>query len=93
MCWNAIINRVLTTITNVNIDERIIVFSDNGKSYLYTEYFVEIHVYVKLTNKTTDAILNCVHVVISNAKRTLSCVYLNFMGSIHNYILMIFGVE
>ncbi len=63
-----------------NIDEKSIIFSDKGKTYLDIADLVEAQIMYKSDIATTSKVLKWVHVTISNAKRTLLGVYHKVKG-------------
>lgn len=63
-----------------SIQEKSIVFSDQSKSYVNIEDYVEIHVSEKSSRSTTVDMLHWVHLAICNAKRMLSGIYHKVKG-------------
>ncbi len=63
-----------------SFDEKCIVFSDKSTSYVNISDYVEVHVSEKSTRETTTKVLPWVHIIISNAKRTLLGIYHKIKG-------------
>lgn len=63
-----------------NIDERSIVLSDQAKTYIDIEKYVEAHMTEKSTKEVTATTLKWVHIAISNAKRHLLGTYHKIKG-------------
>ncbi|MFT7592426.1 MAG: hypothetical protein ACI9UJ_002363, partial [bacterium] len=63
-----------------NFDETHIVFSDQSTSYVNIADYVEIHITEKSSPHTTKTTLQCMHIAISNAKRTLLGIYHKIKG-------------
>ncbi len=63
-----------------SIQEKSIVFSDKSTSYVNISQYVEVHITEKSTKETTVKSLPWVHIVISNAKRTLLGIYHKIKG-------------
>ena len=63
-----------------SIDEKSIVFTDKSKSYIDIAKYVDAHFTFRSNPNTTNNELKWVHVVISNAKRTLLGIYHKIKG-------------
>lgn len=70
----------INDVVSKNISEQSIVFSDKSTSYVDISDYVEIHISEKSDERTTKETLKRVHIVISNAKRTLLGVYHKIEG-------------
>ena len=63
-----------------NFDQKSIVFSDKGTSYVDISDYVQRHITEKSDKKVTETTLKWVHIAISNAKRTLLGVFHKIKG-------------
>lgn len=77
----------VNTLIGDNFEDTSIVFSDKSTSYLDIGDYVEVHITEKSTKQTTTTTLKWVHIVISNAKRTLLEIYHKIKGKyLQNYL-------
>lgn len=58
-----------------SIEEDSVLFTDNSKSYLGIEHYVEEHLSEKSSPESNSTNLKWVHIIIANAKRTFAGVY------------------
>ena len=70
----------INDVVEESFEEKSIVFSDKSTSYVNISDYVEIHMNEKSDNNVTKTTLKWVHIVISNAKRTLLGVFHKIKG-------------
>ena len=70
----------INDVVEESFEEKSIVFSDKSTSYVNISDYVEIHMTEKSDNNVTKTTLKCVHIAISNTKRTLLGVFHKIKG-------------